>query len=599
MDDSNQTGVDNPQLGPLQDNGGSTFTHLPEIGSPAIDTGITTAGQATDQIGSSRPQGNGFDIGAVERLVEPGDLLVTIATGTVDRFNFQTSLREAITFASNQVGQDTILFASGLANQTLTLNNSLILADFSGTISLEGAGVITIDGGGNGRVFEVVNDTIATFDGLTITGGSADTGAGIFNEASLSLINTTITGNSANLDGGGVANFGLGTLSLTNTTVTGNSAGGFGGGIINLGGPLTITNAMINGNSAGSNGGGVANFGDTLNLNGSTVQSNFAAGYGGGIANDSGSVNVAQTTVSGNSATQGGGFFNYVGIMSLSQTTVSGNSATQDGGGIRNAYGTLSLINATVSGNSAETSGGGIENDRASAMLTHVTVFTNTASSLGGGLNAYDDYDTSTTLSNSIVSGNSANGSANNLSGKVPETTSQGNLIGNSTASLTDLDNTNQTGIDDPKLGPLQNNGGPTFTHLPNSDSPALNAGADARAIDDQNNPLTTDQPGAPIVRFNGQVDVGAVEAQTLRLVVDITNDENDGNFTQGDLSLREAVLLANTTPGSNTITFASSLTSQTLTLGSQLILSDTLGTTTIQGLGADVLIIDAQATIV
>jgi len=44
-----------PMLGPLQDNGGSTFTHAPSTGSPAIDAG-SSFGSATigDQRGPFR-----------------------------------------------------------------------------------------------------------------------------------------------------------------------------------------------------------------------------------------------------------------------------------------------------------------------------------------------------------------------------------------------------------------------------------------------------------------------------------------------------------------------------------------------------------------
>ena len=54
-------------LGPLQDNGGSTFTHALLPGSRAIDAGDSASCLATDQRGVSRPQGAAYDIGAYER----------------------------------------------------------------------------------------------------------------------------------------------------------------------------------------------------------------------------------------------------------------------------------------------------------------------------------------------------------------------------------------------------------------------------------------------------------------------------------------------------------------------------------------------------
>jgi hypothetical protein len=62
-----------PQLGPLQDNGGPTLTHALQPGSPAIDAipvGACTDKYGnpitTDQRGVVRPQGSACDIGAFE-----------------------------------------------------------------------------------------------------------------------------------------------------------------------------------------------------------------------------------------------------------------------------------------------------------------------------------------------------------------------------------------------------------------------------------------------------------------------------------------------------------------------------------------------------
>lgn len=62
---SDLQGVD-PMLGPLQGNGGSTDTHLPMLGSPAIDAGDSTTAPSRDQRGVRRPQGLASDIGSVE-----------------------------------------------------------------------------------------------------------------------------------------------------------------------------------------------------------------------------------------------------------------------------------------------------------------------------------------------------------------------------------------------------------------------------------------------------------------------------------------------------------------------------------------------------
>ena len=54
---------------------------------------------------------------------------------------------------------------------------------------------------------------------------------------------------------------------------------------------------------------------------------------------------------------------------------------------------------------------------------------------------------------------------------------------------------------------------------------------------------------------------VRSVLAQTLAvdeiIVVDTLEDTDDGNHSAGDWSLREAILLANSNPGADTIVFA------------------------------------------
>jgi hypothetical protein len=65
----------------------------------------------------------------------------------------------------------------------------------------------------------------------------------------------------------------------------------------------------------------------------------------------------------------------------------------------------------------------------------------------------------------------------------------------------------------DPMLGPLQDNGGPTFTHALLPGSPAINTGDPSFTP-----PPSYDQRGSPFVRvFNGRIDIGSFEAQPPR----------------------------------------------------------------------------------
>src|SRR5207253_269842 len=69
----------------------------------------------------------------------------------------------------------------------------------------------------------------------------------------------------------------------------------------------------------------------------------------------------------------------------------------------------------------------------------------------------------------------------------------------------------------DPLLGPLQNNGGPTQTRALLPGSPAIDAGPPAGATDELGNPLTTDQRGFPRPYPAGMLsDMGAFELQPV-----------------------------------------------------------------------------------
>jgi len=71
-----------PLLDVLQNNGGTTLTHLPLCGSPAIDAGDSTGALSTDQRDSARIYGADIDIGSVESHTQPIDLDAAINHAT-------------------------------------------------------------------------------------------------------------------------------------------------------------------------------------------------------------------------------------------------------------------------------------------------------------------------------------------------------------------------------------------------------------------------------------------------------------------------------------------------------------------------------------
>src|SRR5262249_16240174 len=81
----------------------------------------------------------------------------------------------------------------------------------------------------------------------------------------------------------------------------------------------------------------------------------------------------------------------------------------------------------------------------------------------------------------------------------------------------------------DPKIGPLQNNGGPTFTQALLPGSPAVDAGDDSVLGSPPN--LTTDQRGPGFPRKVGShVDIGAFEVLPFDTCL---KDNTSGNILQ------------------------------------------------------------------
>ncbi len=114
------------------------------------------------------------------------------------------SLRQAIADADSG---DTITFAHSLRGQTITLTSGALDVTKSLDIDGPGASQLAVSGGGNSEVFDVSSGTTVTISGLTITGGSAAQGGGIYNAGALTLDHDAMTANQAGgnvADGGGI-----------------------------------------------------------------------------------------------------------------------------------------------------------------------------------------------------------------------------------------------------------------------------------------------------------------------------------------------------------------------------------------------------------
>ena len=223
-------------------------------------------------------------------------------------------LRYCITQANSDGGDETIVFDKTVFKTPQTINltgGQLELSDTTGTETIVGPNAgVTVDAGGNSRVFQVDGGVTASISGMTITGGrTSGSGGGLYNDgATLTLTNCAVSGNTATIysyisgGGGGVFSAG-GTTTLSDCTVSGNSAF-FGGGLRTDDGTTILNNSMVSGNSAFCTGGLFAHGGTTI-LNNSTVSGNSANGVGG-RRYGGGTTTLNDTTVSGNTGSIGG-----------------------------------------------------------------------------------------------------------------------------------------------------------------------------------------------------------------------------------------------------------------------------------------------------
>jgi CSLREA domain-containing protein len=541
-----------------------------------------------------------------ERLEERrllATIQVTSLDDTINLADGMTTLREAIFAASTVVEDaeivfDPALFALGARSIPLTLG-TLTISD-SVTITGPGPDLLTIDASwsdptpdvnqGDGISAITILDTLGvpnlevTLRGLTVTGGDAIQGGGIYSRATLTLEDCTISDNYASSHGGGV-NSGSAPLTILNSRLIRNRSEAFGGGFRSFDGDVVIAGSVFESNYAGRAGGGGSGASGEVDVTNSAFFDNYSARGGGLDWAGHESVIRDSSFAANRAAIQGGGLsmvvgsFSRPGTLEIAGTSFVGNSTEVSGaagGGLFIATGDVSSIRLeqlTVSGNMASGDGGGMAIVAAGTVEIRSSTFTeNFAAGAGGGIHSRNG---AIELDHTIVAGNNAP-QAPDLRVDLPGTIAvEHSLIGVNTGSTLaeaplgapDVDGNliggPVQGAIDPVLGPLTDNGGPTLwggfkllTHRPLAGSPTIDAG-DAALEPGVGDTPEFDQRGAPFSRVVGaRIDIGAVEAIGTPIVVDTLVDESDGDLSKGDLSLREAIELANAQPGADEIVF-------------------------------------------
>lgn len=345
------------------------------------------------------------------------------------------SVRQALLDANDG---DTINFA---VTGTIGLTSGELLVAKNITISGPGARNLAIDGNAKNCVFHIASGETVTISALSIVNGhTTGSGGGIHSDhATLTLNNCTISGNS----GGGIYN--------DAEYVEGEP----------LSALLTINSSSVSNNSGGgiynnAEGGGIA----TLQITDSTLSNN----YSGSAINSHGFLCIfcgqgtatVQITNSSITDNQDDAIYSDTGIrccpttVSIANSTISGNAGTAI---YNSTLASTAMSNSTISGN-----GGGIYNNAGS---TGSSISSSTLSNNGTEMSS--DGPPTLSMENTIFKvspdGHSIlnnGGTVHSFGYNLSSDDGGGYLIG---------------------PGPLQDNGGPTFTHALLPGSLAINAG--------------------------------------------------------------------------------------------------------------------------
>ena len=345
---------------------------------------------------------------------------------------------------------------------------------------------------------------------------------------------TVLTGDLAKddvVDGSGLTTTIKGDNSYTVVTAVNAGVDAVLDGFVITGGDASLASGTL----LQSSGGGMVNDASSVTVNNCSFVTNRAAKYGGGMGNRNSSPVVANTVFEGNDAGEyGGGMFNMNSGPFLLNCTFSGNSSGGSGAGLYNYDGSSPVISrCTFSGNTAAENGGAVANvDGCNALVGNCTFSGNTAQTLrGGGMFNSDGWGgspSSPSVMNCTFSGNGApatkeGGSMYNFGASSPVVTNSifwgadGVEIGDDPAaapvfSFCVIQGGYAGGShildEDPMLGPLADNGGPTLTHALPDGSSAIDSGTSvgAPAVDQRNVPRPQ----------GGGVDIGAFEYEPV-----------------------------------------------------------------------------------
>jgi hypothetical protein len=284
------------------------------------------------------------------------------------------------------------------------------------------------------------------------------------------------------------------------------------GGALSVDGNITIVRSILIGSHAADVGGGIFVTDGRLIMRRSAVRGNDASGEGGGIfVNESARFELTKSSLAGNEADEGGGIFTTSTQVpnTLVASTVSGNTTSEEGAGIWNGGATLLVGNSTVADNTAGGSGGGLyAAPDSGTAIEFATIARNRADADdtgpdgGGGIFADGGDDVVATVGTLLARNRATGGAFEDCDAPAPVgIVSSGDNLITTEQDCPFFDHAEDIVDDEPLIGVLDDNGGPTKTVKLKQGSPAIDAAG---------NGPDTDQRG-----FERDVaDIGAFERQ-------------------------------------------------------------------------------------
>jgi Bacterial Ig-like domain (group 3) len=353
--------IDGPGPGLLTINGNNNAVVL------QVNSGVTAAVSGMTITGGGSTGVN--DLGSLTL----GDCALTDNPGGGLYVKGTADVTDCTITGNNRFSGGGVLVATG---GTATITGSTISDNISaggGGLANDGTATVSycvIDGNSSlGSGAGLYNSGKLTVKDCTVSGNS---GTGFTNNAGTAYLSgTTISDSAGGINGGNILNAYGATITLVGCIVSGGTANS-GAGVYN-GGTATITDCTISDNSCSGGGGGITDGRvqpkAVMFLKDSTVIDNTAVARGGGLDED-GTATLTDDTFADNLASNGsqGGGINNGGNATLVACTITGNTTTSSGGGGGVYNGApngdeMTLDDTIVAGNISTASGSAVADD--------------------------------------------------------------------------------------------------------------------------------------------------------------------------------------------------------------------------------------------